>query len=70
VKNLFKVSRLLDFTSAFASLGYGLHTRSALWTGAGLLGLVLAWINIPVQLQQWLFSRRSRRHAQVTDQPR
>jgi len=65
VKDWTKIARLLDFTLALASLGYGLLTRSALWTGAGALGLVLAWVNIPSRLQRWAFSRRRTKQPRV-----
>lgn len=55
------VLRLLDFFLALASLGYGLMVHSALWSVAGMVGLLLVWVNVPARLQRWLFSRHVRR---------
>lgn len=56
--------RILDWALAFATLGWGIWTLNWIWTGIGVLGVVLAWLDPGSAIKRWLervFLGRGRR---------
>lgn len=62
-----KITRYFDFAGALAALGWAIHSESLLWAGAGVLGLVFAWLSPASKLNNYAQKRLlGRSHSTVS----
>lgn len=58
---------VVDYLLAGIALGYGLYSQSLFWTGAGLVGLVLAYINPALRVRNRIEHNMAQRNAKQPD---